>query len=822
MKSSTWCYKLLTVLLLICTGLPPAAFGALEELVVTAQRREQNLQEVPIAVSAFTAGSMEKRGLTNIQQIGDFTPNVEMDSTSPFAGSSNVLSPFIRGIGQNDFAFNLEPGVGVYVDGVYYARTIGAVVDLLDLDRVEVLKGPQGTLFGRNTIGGAINIITRRPSEVFTWQGEVTTGSFNRLDVRGSADIPIIDDKLYSQVAFSSKNRDGYQHRIPYPGMFATSVTAPQLYRALDRAGDQEQGGENQWNLRGKLLWVVNNDVEVTVTGDYSHVDQPAVPTSLLDAAPEIPGAAAGVYNTCINSDAATLNFLTDNPAITGIPLNFIGLCTKPIAGTGVRLADPVNGGVNVDGDPSNDRLTFDDRYVLADKDTTYGAASNFSVMDSWGVTATIDWNISAAMKLKSITAYRGLLALFGVDNAPAGFLVSDPSFDTKQNQFSQELQLSGVSFNDRLNWLLGFYYFFEDGDLTDYVPFVEGLIQVYGQNFFDNESYAFFTHLNYALTDKLSFTAGMRYTDEKKKFDGRQKELNEFAYTFLELPLAALPDPTDLTRLYPVGVQHKSFSDVTLKFGAEYHFTDDLFAYFSYSEGFKSGGWTTRLLVPESPDPNLAPDFDEETATAYEVGIKSEWLERQLMVNLAGFFTKYDNIQVTVQKGISPTFDNAGKGEIAGFEGEFVGLVSDRFTLTGSLGYMDAKYTKLELFVDPELSIDDKFVNTPEWSASLSGEYKVPLQSGSNISFRMDYSYKSKMANDAVNTPLLMQDAVNLVNASATFTSPGGDWSLTAGGRNITDERYIYGGFRQPGIGYVSGNYSEPAEWYLTLHYSH
>ena len=145
---------------------PAIEAQVLEEIVVTAQRREQNIQDVPIAMTAVTSRSIEDKGLTSLAQVADYVPNVQMDSTSPFSGSSGVLSPYIRGIGQNDFAFNLEPGVGVYIDGVYLARTIGANVDLLDVDRVEVLRGPQGTLFGRNTIGGALNIITSRWSVV--------------------------------------------------------------------------------------------------------------------------------------------------------------------------------------------------------------------------------------------------------------------------------------------------------------------------------------------------------------------------------------------------------------------------------------------------------------------------------------------------------------------------------------------------------------------------------------------------------------------------------------------------------------------------------
>lgn len=783
----------------------------LEEIIVIAQKREQNLQEVPIAVSAFTAESMNDKALSNVQQIADFTPNVEMDYTSPFAGSSSVLSAYIRGIGQNDFAFNLEPGVGVYVDGVYYARTIGAVVDLLDLDHIEVLKGPQGTLFGRNTIGGAINVVTRRPSDEFAWQGEVTVGRFDRLDIRGSVDMPLIDDTLYSQVSFSSKGRDGYQKRIPFPGGFDSDSNNRALLRAANRF-DDESGNEDQQNIRAKLLWLASDRLEVTLTGDYTHIDEQATPANLVDAFPDLPGAAAGVYNTCINTPAAILATL--NPVATpGLPVDFTTLCLTPVAGAGSIL-----GGVNADADPGNDRLAFDNRFITNDIDESFSSASNFSLIDSWGLGLTLDWEVSDRLSIKSISATRGLLARMGVDMGGTPFIVADPSFDTKQNQYSQELQFTGLAFDDRLDWLVGAYYFHEEGDLTDFVPFVGGLIQVFGRNDFDNDAWALFTHLNYAITDRLSVTLGLRYTEEDKEFEGQQRELNDFASKFLGLPAAAFPDPTDTTRLYPLGVQSKSFSDVTTKFGIEYRLTDDLFSYASFSEGFKSGGWTTRLLVPESPDPNLAPEFDEETATTYEIGIKSEWLDRAVQLNVAGFFTDYEDIQVTVQRGISPTFDNAGSGEILGFEAELVALLTDDFSLSGSLGYIDAEYTGLELFVDPNLDIDDKFVNTPEWAAHISAEYVMGLANGGRLTGRLDYSYKDEIANDAVNTTLLIADPTHLLNASLTYTAPGEKWELTAGGRNITDERFIYGGFLQPGIGFTTANFSRPAEWFLTL----
>eukprot|EP01035_Chromulina_nebulosa_P038649 gene38649-52218_t len=215
----------------------PADEQGIPDIVVTAQKRAENVQDVPIAITAFTASALKERAIGDVSQLSAITPNVNLDGGTPFSGSSAVLSAFIRGIGADDFAFNIDPGVGVYVDGVYLARTVGANQDLLDVDRIEVLKGPQGTLFGRNTIGGAISIVTRDPGSKFRFTGDVTTGSYHLLQVRGSADIPIAAN-LNSSITFGVKQQDGYLQRVPYPDARAANeqvVLAVQT--ALGRGG---------------------------------------------------------------------------------------------------------------------------------------------------------------------------------------------------------------------------------------------------------------------------------------------------------------------------------------------------------------------------------------------------------------------------------------------------------------------------------------------------------------------------------------------------------------------------------------------------------
>ena len=204
---------------------PADTSGGLQEVVVTATRRSENVQTVPIAITAFTTDSLQQRNLTSVNALGDLTPGVTLDAGSPFSGDRSVLSASIRGVGQDDFAFNLNPAVGVYLDGIYLARSIGANQDLLDVDRVEILKGPQGTLFGANTEGGAISIITHTPGNEEKFTAQATGGSLNRRDFGFTADIPLIKDTLLSSLTVSTQDRDGYQRVIPYPS------TAPRKAR---------------------------------------------------------------------------------------------------------------------------------------------------------------------------------------------------------------------------------------------------------------------------------------------------------------------------------------------------------------------------------------------------------------------------------------------------------------------------------------------------------------------------------------------------------------------------------------------------------------
>ena len=767
--------------------------NALAEITVTAQKRAENLQNVPIAITAFTEESLQSRGLSNISELGNFAPNVSITSTSSFSGSNQVLSAFIRGIGQSDFAFNLDPGVGVYVDGVYFARTIGSVVDLLDVDHIEVLKGPQGTLFGRNTIGGAISVVTRRPAEQFAASGEITGGEFHRLDIKGRVDIPLIDNTLLSQVAFSSKSRSGYFHQFTYPGVYVTDADA---FSRPDSTRYSEAGGENNQTARAKVEWRVNDAARVTVSSDYTHVDEEPTPSKLV----AIKTGLLDIYNSCINTPVATL---------AASPL--AALCLSPRSSVGGPIA--ALGGANVDADPYNNRLTIDGSILTPARDAAYATGAGYSKVTVYGISAVADIDFTKSMSLKSISAYRNLNSKFAMDVDGTPVPLGDHAFAMDQQQVSEELQLTGQAFEDSLHWVAGLYGFHEHGGLTDYVHFAGGLLQIQGPNQFSTSAYAAYTQLNYAFNETFGAILGGRYTLEDKEFTGGQRDLNSLANK-LGFPLAGQPDPNDTTLYFPTALNKRSFTNFSPKIGLDYHISRDVLTYVSFTEGFKSGGWTTRATVPIL----VAPTFNPEKAKTYEIGLKGDFFSKRFQSNLAVFYTDYRDLQVTVYSGISPVTENAASSHIKGAELELKAVATDHLLLGATVGYLDAQYTQLE--PGTALRRGFLFFNTPKESASITGDYTQAVGANREIVLHGDYSYRSRVANDAENTPELMAGPQGILGAAITLRDADGKWRGTLGGHNLTDRRYVIAGQNQSGIGYIAATYSRPREWYATVGY--
>ncbi len=835
--------------LFVCS---PAAHAqsVVEELVVTAQKRSENVQDVPIAISAFTANALQERAVGNVAQLSNLAPNVTLDGGTPFSGSPSVLSAYVRGIGSDDFAFNIDPGVGIYVDGVYLARTVGANQDLLDVERIEILKGPQGTLFGRNTIGGAISIVTRDPGDTFRFKGDVTTGSFNLMQARGSADLPLAEG-LSSSITFGIKSREGYLERIPYPDARARNSTS---YTAFPSSGfdtASKEGGENSWNLRTKLKWT-GDDTKVVLSADYTREDSGGLANTLLGTTATVPGNFAGatnlpgtafdptgttgflfggLYNFCIGANSAQIA-ARNAQALCGVR----GTQYSP----GLRVASLA--GVNVDGNPSNDLLPYDGRFVSQDIDKSYATGNSFSKLTNWGLGTTIEHSLTDEVTVKSITAYRKLLWTSGTDADGSPLNVGQLSFNMKQWQFSQELQLLGSAFDEKLNYVLGGYYFKEKGTLQDYVTFDEGLLQVDGLNHLETKNYAAFGQIDWRPTDLIGVTIGGRYTKEKKLFEGGQQDLNGFNYKLFgcsdangnirpngAFPLAPVPcqaglsypDPTNPVRVYAPGVNAQEFTNFSPKVGVQLHPADDLMAYVSWSRGYKTGGWTTRLTNPQL----LAQPFSEEKAATWELGFKSKLLDKRLQLNGSVFSTEYDGIQLNFQQGTSPTIRNAGDAKIEGVELEAVAVPIEGLTLNASVGYLKARYTDVLAGVlavsgpnpfQAGTFVDAPLPKTPEWKINVSPRYEFKLGNGGAVTAIADWTYTSSIWNNAQRTYLLKRPAVQVVNANIAYADPGGVWSITVGGTNLTDKRYLTTGNENIAAGAIFGTYSRPREGYV------
>lgn len=816
--------------------------GGIAEIVVTAQKRAENVQDVPISISAFTASALQERAVTSVASLSNIAPNVTLDAGTPFSGSSSVLSAYIRGIGANDFAFNIDPGVGIYLDGVYLARSVGANQELPDVERVEVLKGPQGTLFGRNTIGGAISIVTHDPGKEFRFRGDVMTGSYKLFSARGTVDVPLTDS-LSSSLAFSVKTRDGYLHRLPFPGAenFASDPITKFKAASYNNVGLGTEGGDNNWNLRGKIRFNNGGAFRAVLSGDYSRVDTSQIANKVISVfAPVF----ASTYNCAI---AGVIAAPGDTTTCGGGPPSFALFGNR--GGLNGINDLPSIFGVNADADPTNNRLPYDSRFVTNNIDTSYANGNNYSKLKSGGGALTMEYDIGNAT-VKSITAYRELHWNTGMDldNSPLNFLHT--SFTMNQKQFSQELQVAGSALDKKLNYVFGGYYFTESGDLHDYVTFAEGLLQIDGPNDLATKNFAFYGQVDYKFTEKFGITLGGRYTHEDKDFEGFQSDRNGLTYkilNFLGVPgcenittisaacqaAGGFPNPGQPLRYYIAGTQNKKFNNFAPKVGLQYHATDDVMIYGSWSKGYKTGGWTTRLSNPLP----FAPGFGPEKATTWEIGVKSELLDRHLQINAAAFTTDYTGIQLNSQKGISPTVQNTGNARIRGFEVEVVAAPAKGLTFTGSVGYTDAKYTVIcgeggnfpafcegnNSFVAPTpiqagVFKGAQLPKTPKFKWNFSPRYEADLGSHGSLVFLGDVTLTSSLWNDTERTFLLQRPQTTVVNASVTYRDPSDHWELTAGGTNLTNERYLTTGQAQLAGGQIYGTYSRPAEWYARL----
>jgi iron complex outermembrane receptor protein len=648
--------------------------GQLEEIVVTAQRYSQNLQSVPVAVSAFSAQTLTDRQVSNVKDAAVQIPGILITTTT---GVSDGARIFLRGIGQDNGGLLFDPAVGVYVDGVYYPRINGALFDFFDVGSFEVLRGPQGTLYGRNTDGGAIKIETKRPSFDLVGSGEFAYGNYNSIDARGYISGGIIEDVLAFSVSGLVKKRDG----LTYSSALHKDVN--------DK--DTVAG-------RFKLLYTPTDKLEIMTTVDFEKD----------------------------NSD--------------------------PFVGVPVQV-----------GTTTNDPLAVAGRNLF----TTELGGQTLNKLDSRGISLNAKYSLTDEITLNSISGYRELHNRFIVPLALSGTANIGSEFNIEETSASQELNATINS--DKVKGVAGIYWFREYGNDHQYAIPSEFITASYRTR--ATQSLAAYTQDSYEFYDGISLVGGVRYTYERDDF------LQYY--------------PT----LLPYGQSGgKNFYSFTPKLGLDWQVTDGLLAYFSYTKGFKSGGWN-----PISPTAGPRPlPYSPEKVDSYELGAKFESSDKTLRFNAALFRAEYDSLQLPVffPGTVNSYTSNTGGARVQGLELEPNWKITSEIELYSAVSFQTGHYTSAFVCADGF----NRVVNCE--NRQLKGLIPVKAATGFTYSPKLDipgqfrltgeWDHTDSYWNNVSNTISFEQTPVtDLFNAGLSYETEDGAWTVTVEGKNLTDVHY-------------------------------
>jgi iron complex outermembrane receptor protein len=745
---------------------PPAdsepAAETIESIVVTARRRAESLQDTPVAVTALSAAALERQQVVSTTDLDKVAPNIQFHSYGTLTGNNSAAQVFIRGIGQSDATPAVDPGVGVYIDDVYMGRAVGAAMEFRDIANVQILRGPQGTLFGRNTIGGAVLLTTNEPGTDAGNSVRVGLGENNLKEAFGAFDLPLGGD-WSARLALGMRQRDGYVTRV---------------------SDGKDLGDEDMRTGQLALRYKPSESFSLTLRGDYTEEDEngsPFVFRAMNEGATFV--GAASIAAGCPN-------ILDPFP-----PPLLVGPLADPRCGNDAQaLGEFRNGG-------------------------TYPASST---LENRGGSLVANWKVNDLLSLKSITADRRLewTGTRDADNTP--LLILHTNYTSESKQFSQELQ--AVVEADRIDGVIGLYYFDEDSFDRLLVPLGNPGTSYDTQRVaMDTQAKAAFTEWTFKFTDAFSATAGIRYTQEDK---GLQATMFNVAPATRAEPAAptalcpfAGPPPTQTNCLFLTTNRFaRDFSATTKSASVQYRFNERIMTYLSWSEGFKSGGFNQRYNA--APPGNAPISFGAETAESFEIGLKMDPLD-SLRINLAAFSTDYDDIQMTYRLGVVPLLFNAGVASIDGGELELEFAPTEDFRLDATIGYLDAKFDSITAPppfgpVSPTAtaSLASRLPFTPEWQGHLGLSYTFHPGSNWKLTPRVDVSHTAEQFFDAGNSAEIAQDdAITLVGASLTLASDDDKWRFVLGGSNLTDELYPVAGTSSltTASGYSEIIYSRP-----------
>lgn len=754
-----------------------ASSAADDEILVTARRREESLQDTPVAISAFSSEMLQERQITQTQDLERITPSLQFKPAGQLSGNSASSVVFIRGVGQVDPTAAVDPGVGVYLDEVYLGRAVGGAIDFGDIAGVEVLRGPQGTLFGRNTIGGAILVRTQQPKlGEFSGRARVRAGSENLIEGFGVINVPV-GDTVAARVSGGFRKRDGY------------------VIRAVDGL---DLGNENRFSLAASLLWEPSSDFDLFLRADYSKQDENGAPFTFAGINEQAPVAA--IASVAAGCPGATIPFAPLTPGDPRFGAPNVPMINDIRCANDLQARGPfVNGG-------------------------TAPVESNSEV---WGIGATANIRLTDVASVKLITSYRETESrgIRDGDNTPLLLITTDVA--AQSAQFSQEVQLQ-LDFGS-VNAIIGGYYFNEVTDERATVPLafppsppVIGSLLAGGPGSRDlqvsrlkTDSVAAFGELAWNITDALEISGGLRYTSDRKHYRG----------TVLNLFPATQPDPNPLPTLAtsqggPLFIFNRpfkqDFSALTGSASIQYRWNDAISTYASYAKSFKSGGYNTRYNA--APAGNLPVPFAEESVTSYEIGAKTNI--GRLRLNLAAFQAEYQDIQLIFRQGVVPLLFNAGEARIRGLEAEASLRTSWGLTFDGGISILDDKIKSITPVPGATATVtpNDDLPFTPDMQANFGISYAIPLGGDMTLTPRVDGSYQSKITFITGSIPLIEEDGYFVGNASLTLKL-GNGIEVSGGVNNLLDERYlIQGNASLATLGYAERIFARPRSWYVQV----
>lgn len=727
-----------------------------DEIIVTAQKREQNLQDVAVAVSAVSGSKLQDAHIENLEGLQTLVPNLS------FGSDFNIAKIFIRGVGMNVSTNGTDPAVAVYVDGAVISRPEAQFASLFDMERVEVLRGPQGTLFGRNAVGGAVNLITAKPTHDLTGYARFTVGNYGEFMTEDAISGPITDG-IYARAAGRIETRNGYGKNI------VTGNDIDDLNKQMGRL-------ELMFDKGGPLTFLL--------TGEYYHEHDHA--NAIKYVSPAFPGIPA----------LGPLGAGGFAPNVRDLASNY----------------DPVN------------------------------------YLQTWSITGTLDWKANDWLAFRSITNYRKVNQTL-IQDLDASSVVNSPSTNGQastiqsRNPFSRQWseELQALVSTHRFDGVFGFFYFNEDlGSLPNFVansptgvgdPLsipalraagipVANPVQPYFNFYNDLETsraWAVFADLTYHLSDQFVIKAGGRFSHERRTLENHGYIIgNNGKGPYL---------PRDFS-------DAKSFDDFSPKAGIEYHPNDDVMLYYTFSMGFKSG--TGEISLSANPITN------PERITSHEVGIKSQFLDRKITLNVAAFLNKLRGLQLERTfydpvLSFRTTYENATATKAYGVEvdSQFRFSRSLRLNLSGAYLHstfedyfandpLDPRNIAGSPVFDPaNTDLSGNYTRySPKWTFSAQPQYELFLPNDGRVIFATDISYKSRQYHTEFNTPALSQAPYTFVNGSIRYEAPGGQFSVDIFANNLFDKLERGGSFSLSTSREIGATYLPPRTFGATIGY--